>query len=442
MTGEITTFAHWRRLVGRDPEGAAVAWLAQVEALPATTRRAALAALPDTPSLASAFRQSSDRADGDPFRGIPFLLKDLFDVAGVPTAAGSRLLPQLRPTPDRTCPLAQRVLGLGGAYAGKTQMNEFAYGLSGENRTYGDCPHPRFPDFLSGGSSSGSAWAVGTGLVPLAFGTDTGGSIRVPASYCGIFGIRLVPNTWSREGCFPLAPSFDTAGWFTGTREDMQTSLAALLPTGPQRHRPLKGLWVPDLGIELMPELLQGYAYLAHCLGAEEATGPANGLRKAFTDAARAFSVLQSREAWHIHQAWLDPHRETYDPVVWKLIDRGRHWSSEDIRFAEEKERAVQSALAHTLATYDYLALPAVPQPAPYKEELTPAFRERLLALTTPGSLARLPALTLPVDPGDSLTGGVQILFSQAAAAIPIEVLHRAETFYRDRKLTHNPFGP
>src|SRR5690606_29674308 len=113
--------------------------------------------------------------------------------------------------------------------AGKTHLHEFAYGITGANPHYGDCEHPLFPGRTTGGSSSGSAAAVAAGIVPLAIGTDTGGSIRVPAAFCGLFGFRLAPGDTFIADAFPLARRFDTAGWFTANPEDMRLALSALV---------------------------------------------------------------------------------------------------------------------------------------------------------------------------------------------------------------------
>ncbi|MBI3885075.1 MAG: hypothetical protein HY302_05020, partial [Opitutae bacterium] len=198
-------FAGWQALT---PTEAAREVHERVAALPDALRRAALASLRPEKEMAADFeRQSADGAGAPSPRSfpddaagaphpqrnanlasIPYLVKDLFDVAGLPTNAGSAFLAKVRPTPARSSSLVRRLDELGAVFAGKTHLVEFAAGLTGENRTCGDCPHPRFADRLSGGSSSGSAALVGAGVVPFALGTDTGGSVRVPAAFCGVYG--------------------------------------------------------------------------------------------------------------------------------------------------------------------------------------------------------------------------------------------------------------
>ena len=123
--------------------------------------------------------------------GVPYLLKDLFAVGGVPTRAGASFTPSPLCAPKADGRMVQSLKAAGAALAGKTHLHEFAYGLTGENAHYGDVEHPAHPDRTSGGSSSGSAAAVAAGIVPFAIGTDTGGSVRVPAAFCGLYGLRL-----------------------------------------------------------------------------------------------------------------------------------------------------------------------------------------------------------------------------------------------------------
>ncbi len=155
----------------------------------------------------------SGAADGL-LSGLRFAVKDLFDVAGYPTGCGNPLMMAMRPCAPGHADAVARLLGAGAAFCGKTHTDELAWSLFGENVHYGTPRNPAAPDRLPGGSSSGSAVAVAASLVDVALGTDTGGSIRVPASFCGIWGIRPTHGRVSLCGAMPLAPGFDTCGWF------------------------------------------------------------------------------------------------------------------------------------------------------------------------------------------------------------------------------------
>ena len=228
------TFGDWQQL---SPEQAAREIHARVQSrLSPTQRRAVIAQLGTESEIAhglAAVPRDRDR----PLSGIPYLTKDLFDVARWPTFAGSTFLPEVRPvSKDGACTRA--LADAGAVVVGKTQMNEFAYGITGENAHYGDCERPGFPGRVSGGSSSGSAAAVAAGIVPFATGSDTGGSVRLPAAFCGLFGFRGAPRDAWISDAFPLAPSFDTAGWFTANAADMRLALSALVGMCKSARRP------------------------------------------------------------------------------------------------------------------------------------------------------------------------------------------------------------
>ena len=155
-----------------------------------------------------------DGAATGPLRGTTFGVKDLYHIAGHRAGFGNPTWFETHPPAQRTAVAVQRLLDAGARMVGKTQTDELAYSLNGENRHYGTPINPIAPARVPGGSSSGSASAVAGNLVDFALGSDTGGSVRVPASYCGVIGMRVTHGTVPLDGAIPFAPSFDTAGWF------------------------------------------------------------------------------------------------------------------------------------------------------------------------------------------------------------------------------------
>jgi aspartyl-tRNA(Asn)/glutamyl-tRNA(Gln) amidotransferase subunit A len=415
------TVREWQQL---DPDAAAREVHARVRTLlPSAQQRAAIAWLPPEKYLSRLFAIRAPSAD-HALAGVPYFAKDLFDVAGAPTFAGSTFLPDVRPTRDTDGAIVRAAQRAGLVCAGKTHLHEFAYGITGENPHYGDCEHPRFPGRTTGGSSSGSAAAVAAGIVPLAFGSDTGGSIRVPAAFCGLFGFRLSPgDAWIKDA-FPLAPSFDTAGWFTATAADMQLTLAALIGLR-TTHRPLHGCYLETPGLDKDVALALAKAAERFAPRADAATSGA--LLSGFRRALECYNTIVAIEAWQVHQAWAERYRSRYDPVVWERLNRVHSLSPEQIESAELARSALRLLWTKFFLTYDFLVMPGTPCGALFKSECTAENRARILSLTTPASVGGLPVLTIPVALPSGLTTGLQLIVNQPQSPALFAALDRAE---------------
>jgi amidase/aspartyl-tRNA(Asn)/glutamyl-tRNA(Gln) amidotransferase subunit A len=403
---------------------------ARIARLAPPLRAAALAWLRPETELASALDVAASKLAptakyGLPLHGVPYLLKDLFDLAGVPTRAGSTFLDQVRPLPQRDSTFVQRLAEFGAACAGKTHLVEFASGLTGENPHYGDCPHPGFPDRLSGGSSSGSAALVAAGVAPLAIGTDTGGSVRVPAAWCGLHGFRLTPRDPFIADAFPLAPTMDTAGWFTVSAGDMLATWTALVgPAGPRRRG--RGCHLPMAALLPSPDRETARACDAAMsqLGPEADRATAQGLLHAWRDCVDAYVTIGMSEAHAVHRDWLAPYREHYDPVIWQRFTEAGRFPSERVAAARAKLAEVRAVFRDFFAAgFDFLVLPSVPGPAPRKPDCTPELRRRILTLTAPASLAGLPLLALPVPLPSGLTAGLQVILPDPASPVVPQLL-------------------
>ena len=396
------TFGEWQQLT---PEAAAREVRRRVDSrLVPAQRRAVLATLAEEVPLAAAFALAPP---GSPLRGVPYLLKDLFDVAGLPTFAGSSFLPEVRQAPDQESLVVRELRAAGAVLAGKTQLFEFAWGLTGENAHYGDCELPGFPGRTSGGSSSGSAAAVAADLVPLAIGTDTGGSIRVPAAFCGIFGYRGVPLSPLVADVVPLAPSFDTTGWFTRTAKDMAAATEVLVGLDKVAGSP-RGCYLEVPGLD--PEVEKACRAAAARFAKPADAGTRDELLDKFLPAAEVYGVLAGAETWKIHRKWAEKYRDRYGQLVRDRLDRARAISPAQLAAVASSQASLKSALNQYFAAYDFLLLPATPFPALAKGEYTPANRLRMLGLTAPASLAGLPVLTIPVPLPSGLSTGLQVV--------------------------------
>lgn len=409
------TLADWQSLSRRDPAAAARKVRDGFNRLPPAQRRAILAWETPECDLAKALAVAPAGA----LAGVPYLLKDLYAVAGVPTLAGGTFTADILPRPKSDGRLVQSLRAAGGALAGKTHLHEFAYGLTGENAHHGHVDHPHHPGRTSGGSSSGSAAAVAAGIVPFAIGTDTGGSIRVPAAFCGLYGLRLTPHHAWIADAFPLAPSFDTAGWFTAQAADMLTVTSALIGLRAADREPRGcSLDFDALDQPAEPDVRSALAQAAASLTRPADLATARDLTHALAGAAEAYAVLQSTEAYAVHAGWLDAHKADYEPAVWQRIDRGRRWTAAQLEAAQFRQAIIRLLWTRFFLTFDFLVLPATPFPALRTADCTLENRNRLLALTAPASLGGLPVLTLPVPLANGLSTGLQIVVNSPLSPV------------------------
>jgi Asp-tRNA(Asn)/Glu-tRNA(Gln) amidotransferase A subunit family amidase len=377
----------------------------------------------DTKVFSAQIRESfeSERVPNTPLSGVPYAVKDLFDTKGYPTHASSTLPNLLDSTPQCDAKIIQHMQHLGAICVAKTQMNEFAYGLSGENTHYGDCPHPRIKGSLSGGSSSGSAHSVAAGTLPLAFGTDTGGSIRLPSAWCGIYGIRWAPH-YFMEGALPLASSFDTIGWFTRTASEMATVIRAWFELDKESTAsPLRGAaFFPE---ELVSAETQGAMLRFSEKLRLSVNQDMEALRELLEPCQLAFNILQSQEAYTFHKDWLAQYGSHYDPVVKERILRGQAWSEAEIETAHQTLKVARDWFENYFKTHDFLAMPICPGPSIPVAEATSKLREQTLQLTTPASLAGLPALSVPVWIDSERSVGIQFIFKGVDPTVPLALL-------------------
>ena len=405
------TFRDWQQLT---PAAAARELRRRVQLLSPAQQRAAIA---DLSSEAELIREFSSAAPRGPLQGVPYFLKDLFPVAGQPMFAGSTFLPEVRPAPATDAALVQALRTAGAVLAGRAQLHEFAYGITGENPHYGDCEHPRFPGRTTGGSSSGCAALVAAGIVPLAIGSDTGGSVRVPAAFCGLYGFRLAPGDPFVADAFHLAPSFDTAGWFTANGADMATTIDALIGLRPAAGTP-HGCYLEMPGLDT--EVARACQSAAGRFAPPADAATRAELHAAFAPALETYGTVVADEAWAVHRPWAEQYRARYDPAVWQRLNRVQSLTPAQREAASRATATIRQTWARYFQTHDFLLLAASPCPALTKAECTLANRNRLLTLTAPASIGGLPVLTLPVSLPSGMTTGLQLVVPSAhSAAVP-----------------------
>ncbi|MFP4512549.1 MAG: amidase [Acidimicrobiales bacterium] len=355
---------------------------------------------------------------GGPLTGVTFVVKDLFDVAGQRTGAGNPdVLAAARPA-EHHAPAVARLLDAGATCVGKSHTVETAYALSGVNDHYGTPTNPVDPARDPGGSSSGSAVAVAGGLVDFALGTDTAGSVRVPASYCGVVGVRPTHGRIPLDGVFPLAPRFDTVGWFARTGElARMVGEAILAPSSAPRG--LGRLVVAD---DLFGQCDPGHAeaiaaaieQIASLLGQPVEHVPfwTGADRDAWPD---AFRTMQRFDAWRTNRHWIEALQPRFGPRVAPRWEEAAATTSDENDQAEEAARDLSERALALLSGGTVLIVPSSPGPAPRLDgdrEVVAATRARLLTLSVISPIVGAPEVSLPLMQFDGLPVGVGLIAS------------------------------
>lgn len=353
-------------------------------------------------------------ADG-PLAGFTFAAKDLFDVAGHVTGGGNPDWFASHAPAVRTAPVVQKLLDAGAIMAGKTHTDELSRGIFGENAHYGTPVNPKAPGRVPGGSSSGSAAAVAGELVDFALGTDTGGSVRVPASFCGIYGLRPTHGRLPFEGVLPQAPSFDTTGWLARTPEVLARVGEVLLGVDAARAPRVRRLIVaedafavadPKTRAAFEPEIDR----LTKLIGQRE-TRPLSSAPLA--EWSRHQGALQGREAWTTFGQWIDKHNPRFAFEVADNFLRGMRVDDEAVKMAAQFRAARRAELARLLDAETVICLPTTPFPAPLAGQprsLMWQLRASIITLTCIAGMIGAPQLSMPAAEVSGLPVGLSLL--------------------------------
>ena len=399
-------------------------------------------------ALAEAAAAEREIAAGEsrgPLHGVPLALKDLFDTAGVRTTAGSKILAENVPLRDAAAVERLRAAGL--VLLGKTNLHEFAFGTTSNNPHYGPSRNPWDLERSPGGSSGGSGAALAAGLCAVSLGTDTGGSIRIPAGACGVVGLKPTLGRVSRRGVTPLAWSFDTVGPMARTVEDAALLMNAI--AGPDEEdewcaaRPVEdftrdleqGVHGLTLGVprewffegvecDIEAAVREAIAVLER-EGARRADVALPGM----VDAHTAHHAILAVEAAAFHGAWLRERPDDYGSDVRRGLELGQLIAGVDYVNARRVQAIVRATFRAALAEADVLAAPCLPQPPlPVGESMS---REPAVAwnrLLTPANIAGFPAISLPCGfDGAGLPVGLQLIGRPFEDALVLRVARAYE---------------
>jgi amidase len=353
-----------------------------------------------------------------PLLGCSFAVKDVFDIAGHRTGNGHPRWLETHPPAERTASAVERLLAAGARLVGKSYCDEMTYSINGENVHYGAPVNPQAPGRIPGGSSSGSASAVSGGLVDFALGTDCGGSVRIPASYCGIYGIRTSHGLVPADGVVPLAKSFDTVGWFARTASLMQRVGSVLLPPA-KRFVPRRLLIAKDAFAALDSEITAALTPAIETMTAMIAkTERVNVYTGDTAERLATFRVLQGAEIHAQHGGWIDRYRPEFGPGIRERFAWAATIAAADVAMALPRREAVARYMDSLLADDAILYLPTAPGVAPMLN--TPpaeleVFRSRAFSLLSLAGLARLPQISLPLASFDGCPLGLSIVGPRGA---------------------------
>ena len=381
-----------------------------------------------------------------PLAGVPFAVKNLFDIAGLPTLAGSKINRERAPA-TRDAAAVRRLEAAGAVLVGALNMGEYAYDFTGENVHYGDCRNPHDLARMPGGSSSGSGAAVAGGLVPLSLGSDTNGSIRVPSSFCGIFGLKPTYGRLSRAGTFPFVASLDHVGPLARSARDLALAYDAM--QGPdaddpvcadrpvERVTPLLGQGIGGLRIALaggyfrvgvFPELRTALARIAAALSVKAEIE--------FPEAQRARAaayVITASEGAAVH---LDPLRRRgreFDPAVRDRLIAGAMIPGAVVAKAQKFRRWYRAHVLEMFEHWDAVLAPATPCSAPalgqqtfVLDKVEMALRPNIGIYTQPISFVGLPVVAVPVAV-DPLPVAVQIIAAPWREDIALRIARALE---------------
>jgi amidase len=376
---------------------------------------AGISVLKGGPAIAGAFVERfvvEPESDG-PLRATAFAVKDLFDVAGWPTSCGNPTWRATHALPQRNAMVVQLLLRAGARLVGKTRTDELAYSLEGSNVHEGAPINTAAPDRLTGGSSSGAASAAAAGAIDFAVATDTAGSVRVPAAWCGLFGMRPTHARVSVAGLIPLAPSFDTVGWLARSASVMRNVGTVLFGDGvfPRAAVSL----VRDAVVESHADAVVSAA-LAGVFARWATQGHPVGelsLAMDLKGAAECLRILQGGEVWSTHGRWIESARPDFGPGITERFAAARAMTADQVREAARERAAINARLDTALPPGRILCLPTVPGPAPRRDaspEQLQMQRTKLLPLTALASLTGRPQITLPLLRVDGAPVGVSLL--------------------------------
>jgi amidase len=373
--------------------------------------------------------------------GLCFAVKDLIDVAGWKTGCGNPSWRDSHPPAVANAVCVEQLLQAGARCVGKTVSDELAFSLLGQNHFYGTPLNPQAPDRVPGGSSSGSASAVACGLVDFALGTDTGGSMRVPASNCGIWGMRPSHGFISVAGVNPLAPTFDTVGILTQSVEVLTRVMTVLLACAPASAQEPSAIYlIPEAfalaDAEVRQALTKSVQRLRDCFGERVRESSLRDLAGDETGASFStwrdtFCAIQWAEIRSCLGAWIADAKPAFGSAIAANFELTNQLDCRRIAETTERREQYYRCLHSFLGPHDVLCMPTTPALAPHKGAAPPrtaggsGYYPRALGLTSVAGIGRLPQVSLPVACAAGAPVGLSLLARSGQDTFLLDVARR-----------------
>ncbi|MAQ12713.1 MAG: glutamyl-tRNA amidotransferase [Chloroflexi bacterium] len=369
---------------------------------------------------------------GGPLYGLTFAAKDIFDVEGHVTGGGNPDWKATHSPAEHNAWIVQTLVDAGATMVGKTHTDELTRGILGENAHYGTPINSKAPGRVPGGSSSGSAAAVAGGLVDFALGSDTGGSVRIPASFCGLYGLRPTHGRIPLVGTLMQAPSYDTIGWFTRDAETYGRVAEAVFGNAIPDTSPSRIVIAEDAFEEADQEVSDVLLTVAEKIAA--LAGSSTKLRLApngLTEWAAQQNILQSEEAWESVKDWVDTVNPRFSFWVSERYNLAINLTKTQISEAALVREQVRNRMDEVFADGGFVCLPTAVSPAPLRGLPASAKKDiqgRLSHLTCIGGTTGRPQLSLPLDELNGLPVGISLMGDHGSDEELIGFARKVET--------------
>jgi amidase len=337
-----------------------------------------------------------------PLAGYSVVIKDMFDIAGERTGGGNPDWLAAQKPATKNAAVVQKLLDAGATITGKTVCDEFFYSIAGVNAHYGTPVNPRAPGRLPGGSSSGSASAAASGACDLAIGSDTGGSIRIPASFCGLYGIRTTHGRVDPAGAMAMAESFDSVGWFANAPGVFRDAGSVLLGGTSTAAAIGKLVLLDDAFAECDPEVARLVTEALAAMAVEFPSAPAHQriAPEGLDEWREAFRIIQSREIWSVYCEFVTRVKPNFGPGVAERFAAAATVTAEMAAQARVMQERARDRIRGIAQPGTLLVLPTSPSVAPLADApnaVHESFRTRAMRMTCVAGLSGLPQVSIPI---------------------------------------------